>query len=291
MYKFLEPHFSDGQKAFFSDNKNMERLMDIHKEPLLIKMMEENDKKLFPEYKKQLKKYERATAIHGIIDNHNKLMKQNSKDNKEIDKINKSISYFRDQIIIEENKKRNAEERIALLQSNIDEKEDTKRVLLDVSGNLTPTDLPREVARARFDLKQAESTYLENRYLLDANYTLKNEIKKQKEIMTSKTTTVVKETTTRTTVIKKDKSVVSIESKKTVSTIHTNDYITSDTEYNGDSDESITDSTVQRRHERWLRRSKRTHKRIYRMDENEALLKRGMKEKPLSFDPENIEAN
>lgn len=284
-FKVLEPKLSDGQKAFFSNKENLERLINICSEPDLIKMYKDNDVKLSPEYQKCKKKYEKAAAIYGIIDDNKKLMKQSNKDNKEIESIDKSISYFKEQILIQENHIKNAEQHIAMLKNKIVKKEEDKKDIQKKSNNLDPVDLPREVSRAKYDLDQVAKSYFENRYILDAIALIKN----HKETRTTKTTTVVEETVT-TTVIKRKNSIVSVHSKKTVSTVHTDDYITSDTEYNGDS-ESITSSLIDRRQERSDRRNKRSEKRVFRINENEALKKRGLPEKSLSFDPENIDAN
>jgi hypothetical protein len=285
--KVLEPKLSDEQKEFFSNKENVERLINIYNEPELIKMIESENKRLFTEYTKVLKKYDRAVSVSGVIDNGNKLARLDNKTNKEIEKIDKYIAYCKEQIIIAENKKNEFEKRITYYKNIIEDNEKSKQKKL--TGSEDPTDLPKEVRRAKYDLEQAKKPYFENKYILDTIILMKSEIKKMKETRTIKTTTVVEETVT-TTVINRKNSVVSIHSKKTVSTVNTDDYITSDTEYDGDS-ESVTPSLIERKEYRCMRRMKRAEKRVFRIKENEALKRRGLPEKPLSFDPENIDAN
>ena len=290
LFEALEPNLSEGQKTFLSKKENMEHLLDYLKEPLMVKMLEKQCEELLPKYQKAKKAYERATAIYGIINNDSKLSKQKSKDEKEKQQNIKSINYFKEQIEIEQKKIRNSMERIADLKDSVAEKEQRNKLITDLSGNLSIADLPKEVARTKYDLDNIEINYLNDRHLLDSIYLARMEIRKASEIRTTKTTKV-KKVVEQTITIKRENSVVSIHSKKTTTTVHTNDYITSDTEYHGDGDESITESTIERRKERWGRRSKRTEKRNFRIDENEALRRRCKPEKPLSFDPENIEAN
>jgi hypothetical protein len=285
--KVLEPKLSDEQKEFFSNKENVERLINIYNEPELIKMIESENKRLFTEYTKLLKKYDRAVSVSGVIDNGNKLARLDNKTNKEIEKIDNYIAYCKEQIIIAENKKNEFEKRITYYKNIIENNEKSKQKKL--TGSEDPTDQPKEVRRAKYDLEQAKKPYFENKYILDTIILMKSEIKKMKETRTTKTTTVVKETVT-TTVINRKNSVVSIHSKKTVSTVHTDDCITSDTEYDGDS-ESVTPSLIERKEDRCMRRMKRAEKRVFRIKENEALKRRGLPEKPLSFDPENIDAN
>jgi len=285
--KVLEPKLSEGQKEFFSNKENAKRLIDTYNEPPLMKWLESEDSRLCTDYTKLLKKYERAASIYGIIENGSQIARIDNKTSKEIEKIDNCIAYYKEQIAIQEIKKNEIENRILQLRDTIQNKEQIKQKKL--SGSKDPTDLPKEVSRAKYDLEKAKKPYFENRYILDAIALMKSEIKKMKETRTTKTTTVVEETITRT-VINRKNSIVSVHSKKTVSTVNTDDYITSDTEYDGDS-ESITSSLIEKKENRCMRRNKRAEKRDFRIRENQALKRKGLPENKLNFDPENIDAN
>ena len=262
---------SEKQKEFFSKVDNIERLKNCLTDKPLLQHFEKINMELFPKYQKAVKNYDKQSSIYGCK-NHT------SKDLMKIDKIDKSISYFKEQIELEKNRIKGAEQRIALLQQSIEEKERDNSSIMQ-----TPSEEHIAVSKARYDLEAITNEYNETKFILEAYHMVKS----FKHSSTTKTTKIVKETTT-TTII--DKGAVSVRSKTTTTTIHTNDYITSDTEYNGD-DESITSSIADRRQERNNRRYKRTLKRINRLNENEGLIKRCMKPKPLSFDPEDIESN